>query len=108
MAGRPRHLKHGLADYVDRCVGDSFYDHPSQDAHRQYLAALPDSVRSHGLGYVASRNFAVEDACHDALEALPPAKGLLDTSTGRDLMARCEDVGADLVAMLRWLKTTGH
>ncbi|MFJ1706244.1 hypothetical protein [Kitasatospora sp. NPDC088346] len=98
----------GLADHLDRLVEDSFHSHPSEDAHRRYLAALADPVRSHGLGYLASRNLTVEHACHGALHALPPAKGLLDTSAGRDLVALCEDFGAELVALLRWLKTTGY
>ncbi|MFJ8441472.1 hypothetical protein [Kitasatospora griseola] len=97
-----------LAHYVDQCVEASFYDHPSQDAHRQYLAALPEPVQGHGLGYFASRNLAVEHACHEALPALPAADGLLDTPVGRDLIARCEGFGAELAATLKWLGTTGH
>ncbi|MFJ1793128.1 hypothetical protein [Kitasatospora griseola] len=97
-----------LAHYVDRCVEASFHDHPSQDAHRQYLAALPEPVRGHGLGYFASRNLAVEHVCHEALPALLATDGLLDTPTGRDLIARCEDFGVELAATLKWLGTTGH
>ncbi|GGQ90796.1 hypothetical protein GCM10010195_53440 [Kitasatospora griseola] len=97
-----------LAHYVDQCVEASFYGHPSQDAHRQYLAALPAPVRSHGLGYFASRNLAVEHGCVETLPTLPAADGLLDTPAGRDLIARCEDFGAELAATLKWLGTTGH
>ncbi|MFF2629895.1 hypothetical protein ACFVUN_29540 [Kitasatospora griseola] len=97
-----------LAHYVDQCVEASFYDHPSQDAHRQYLAALPEPVRSHGLGYFASRNLAVEHACVETLPTLSTADGLLDTPAGRDLIARCEDFGTELAATLKWLGTTGH
>lgn len=97
-----------LAHYVDQCVEASFYDHPSQDAHRQYLAALPAPARNHGLGYLASRNLAVEHACHETLPALPASDGLLDTPAGRDLIARCEDFGAELAATLKWLGTTGR
>ncbi|MFD5559524.1 hypothetical protein [Kitasatospora griseola] len=97
-----------LAHYVDQCVEASFHDHPSQDAHRQYLTALPEPVRSHGLGYFASRNLAVEHACVETLPTLSTADGLLDTPAGRDLIARCEDFGAELAATLKWLGTTGH
>ncbi len=98
----------GLADYLDGKVEDSFYSHPSQDDHRQYLATLAGPIRSYGLGYLASRNLTIEYACHDAVQSLPPTEGLLDTCAGRDLIALCEDFSGELVAMLRWLNTTGY
>lgn len=99
-------LSSGLASYLDSLVEDSFYSHPSEEAHSQYLANLAD--RASGEGYFASRNFAVESACHCTLRTLPDSDGLLESSTGRALLARCQDFGKELVATLRWLRTTGY
>ncbi|WP_406344598.1 hypothetical protein [Streptomyces sp. NBC_01578] len=95
----------GLANYLDDVVEGSFYSHPSEEAHREYLANLADRA---GEGYFASRNFAVESAGHGSLRALPDAAGLLDSSTGRELLALCEDFGEELVTTMRWLGATGH
>ncbi|MFE4256657.1 hypothetical protein ACFRU3_46075, partial [Streptomyces sp. NPDC056910] len=92
----------GLANYLDDLVEGSFCSHPSQEAHRQYLADLASE------GYFGSRNFAVESACHGVLRALPDSAGLLDSSTGRELLALCEDFGEELVTTMLWLRTTGH
>ncbi|MGW1093598.1 hypothetical protein ACWD4L_47455 [Streptomyces sp. NPDC002596] len=92
----------GLANYLDGLVEDSFYSHPSEEAHRQYLADRASK------GYFASRNFAVESACHGALRALPDSAELLDSSTGRELLALCDDFGEELVTTMRWLRMTGH
>ncbi|MEU2668901.1 hypothetical protein ABZ622_08510 [Streptomyces sp. NPDC007164] len=99
-------LSSGLASYLDSLVEGSLYAHPSEETHHQYLANLAD--RTSGEGYFASRNFAVESACHGALRTLPDSEGLLDSSAGRALLALCEDFGEELVATLRWLRTTGH
>jgi hypothetical protein len=99
-------LSSGMANYLDACVDASFYSHPSEEAHSQYLANLAE--RTSGEGYFAARNFAVESACHGTLRTLPASGGLLDSSTGRELLARCEDFGEELVATLRWLRRTGH
>ncbi|MFB7215474.1 hypothetical protein [Streptomyces sp. NPDC056255] len=66
----------GLANYLDDLVEGSFYSHPSEEAHRDYLANLAYQA---GEGYFTSRNFAVESACHGALRALPDAAGLPDS-----------------------------
>ncbi|MET9461576.1 hypothetical protein ABZY05_42210 [Streptomyces canus] len=95
----------GLATYLDGLVEGSFYSHPAQEAHRQYLADLADRG---GEGYFASRHFAVETACHGALGVLPDSAGLLDSSTGRELLALCEDFSEELVTTMQWLRTTGH
>ncbi|MBO1332601.1 hypothetical protein [Streptomyces sp. VRA16 Mangrove soil] len=95
----------GLATYLDGLVEGSFYSHPAEEAHRQYLADLADQASE---GYFASRHFAVEAACHGALEVLPDSAGLLDSSTGRELLALCEDFGEELVTTMQWLRTTGH
>ncbi|MER5519832.1 hypothetical protein [Streptomyces sp. NPDC002763] len=95
----------GLAKYLDDLVEGSFYSHPSEEAHREYLANLADRA---GDGYFASRNFAVESACHRALRALPDTAGLLDSSTGREVLALCEDFSEELVTTMRWLRATGH
>ncbi|MFF3208724.1 hypothetical protein [Streptomyces sp. NPDC002962] len=95
----------GLANYLDDLVEGSFYSHPSEEAHRDYLANLADQA---GEGYFASRNFAVESACHGALRALPDAASLLDSVTGRELLALCEDFGEELITTMRWLRATGH
>jgi hypothetical protein len=95
----------GLATYLDGLVEGSFYSHPAQGAHRQYLADLADRG---GEGYFASRHFAVETACHGALGVLPDSAGLLDSSTGRELLALCEDFGEELVTTMQWLRMTGH
>ncbi|MFB7224923.1 hypothetical protein [Streptomyces sp. NPDC056227] len=92
----------GLANYLDGLVEDSFYSHPSEEAHRQYLTDRA------GEGYFASRNFAVESACHGALRALPDSAELLDSSTGRELLALCDNFGEELVTTMRWLRMTGH
>lgn len=94
-----------LANYLDDLVEGSFYSHPSEETHRQYLADLADRASE---GYFASRNFAVESACHGALRALPDSAGLLDSSTGRELLALCEDFSEELVTTMQWLRTTGH
>ncbi|MEU3777312.1 hypothetical protein AB0F11_29730 [Streptomyces sp. NPDC032472] len=99
----------GLAAYLDGLMEDSFHDHPSQDAHRRYLADLPDLPnRPSDAGYFASRSHAVESACHNGLRALPDAGGLPDSSAGRALLALCEDFGGEAVTTLRWLRTTGY
>ncbi|MEU2135028.1 hypothetical protein [Streptomyces sp. NPDC018352] len=95
----------GLANYLDDLVEGSFYSHPSEEAHRDYLANLAYQA---GEGYFASRNFAVESACHSALRALPDAAGLLDSLTGCELLALCEDFGEELITTMRWLRATGH
>ncbi|MFF1913549.1 hypothetical protein ACFVYE_18370 [Streptomyces sp. NPDC058239] len=95
----------GLANYLDDLVEGSFYSHPSEEAHRDYLANLAYQA---GEGYFASRNFAVESACHGALRALPDAAGLPDSLTGRELLALCEDFGEELITTMRWLRATGH
>lgn len=65
-----------LADYLDGLVEASFYSHPSDDAHRRYLAGLAD--RRSGERYFTSRNVAVESACHGVLRAgHDPRGGLL-------------------------------
>ncbi|MFE4546574.1 hypothetical protein [Streptomyces sp. NPDC056785] len=94
-----------LANYLDGLVEDSFYSHPSEEAHRQYLADPADRVSE---GYFASRHLAAETACHGALGVLPDSAGLLDSSTGRELLALCEDFGEELVATMQWLRTTGY
>ncbi|MEU1535910.1 hypothetical protein [Streptomyces fagopyri] len=96
-------LSSGLACYLDSLVEGSFYAHPSEEAHSQYLAD-----RTSGEGYFASRNFAVESACHGTLRSLPDSEGLLDSSAGRALLARCQDFGEELAATLRWLRATGY
>ncbi|MGW8685339.1 hypothetical protein ACWGNN_30705 [Streptomyces sp. NPDC055817] len=101
-AGRVVESSAGLANYLDDLVEGSFYSHPSEEAHRQYLADLASE------GYFGSRNFAVESACHGVLRALPDSAGLLDSSTGRELLALCEDFGEELVTTMLWLRTTGH
>lgn len=95
----------GLANCLDGLVDGSFYSHPSEEAHRQYLADLADRASE---GYFASRHFAVETACHGALGVLPVSAGLLDSSTGRELLALCEDFGEELVTTMQWLRMTGH
>lgn len=95
----------GLANYLDDLVEGSLYSHPSEEAHREYLANLADRA---GGGYFASRNFAIESAGHGALRALPDSAGLLDSSTGRGLLALGEDFGKELVTTMRWLRATGH
>lgn len=99
-------LSSGLAGYLDGLVEGSFYSHPSEEAHHQYLTDLAD--RTSGEGYIASRNFAVESACHDALRTFPDSDGLLDSSAGPELLTLCEDFGEELAATLRWLRTTGN
>ena len=39
---------------------------------------------------------------------LPDSAGLLDSSTGRELLALCEDFGEELVTTMQWLRMTGH
>ncbi|MEU1896258.1 hypothetical protein [Streptomyces pristinaespiralis] len=95
----------GLANYLDSLVEGSFYSHPSEEAHRQYLADTADRASE---GYFASRHFAVETVCHGALGVLPDSTGLLDSSTGRELLALCEDFGEELVTTMQWLRMTGH
>ncbi|WP_329529449.1 hypothetical protein [Streptomyces sp. NBC_01462] len=94
-----------LATYLDDLVDGSFYSHPSEEAHREYLANL--AGRS-GERYFASRNFAAESAGHRALRALPDTAGLLDSSAGRELLVLCEDFGEELVTTMQWLRATGH
>ncbi|WP_345046340.1 hypothetical protein [Streptomyces rameus] len=98
----------GLANYLDDLVEGSFYSHPSEEAHRQYLADRAGRADRASEGCFGSRNFAVESACHGVLRALPDSAGRLDSSTGRELLALCEDFGEELVTTMRWLRTTGH
>ncbi|MFJ4004077.1 hypothetical protein ACIPWL_11530 [Streptomyces sp. NPDC090023] len=105
-AGRVVELSSDLAAYLDNLVEGSFYPHPSEEAHRQYLANLAD--RTSGDGYFAARDFAVASACHGALRSLPESDGLLDSAVGGELIALCEDFGEELAATLRWLRTTGR
>ncbi|MFJ3788786.1 hypothetical protein [Kitasatospora sp. NPDC090091] len=96
----------GLASYLDGLVEDSYHSHPSEHAHRQYLADL--GYEAHGLGYLAARRSAVESACHRGLRSLPDRAGLLDSSTGRELLGLCEDFGAEVATTLQWIRTTGR
>ncbi|MFE7111465.1 hypothetical protein ACFU98_27610 [Streptomyces sp. NPDC057575] len=105
-AERVVELSSGLAGYLDSLVEGSFYSHAPEEARHQYLAGLAD--RTSGEGYFASRHFVVDSACHGALRTIPDSDGLLDSSKGRELLALCEDFGEELVATLRWLRTTGH
>ncbi len=105
-AQRVVELSSGLASYLDALVESSFYSHPSEEAHHRYLSGLAN--RTSGGGYFASRNSAVESACHGALRTFTDSDGLFDSSAGRELLALCEDFGEELVATLRWLRTTGH
>ncbi len=98
----------GLANYLDSLVEGSLYPHPSEEAHHEYLANLANLTDRAGEGYFASRNFAVESAGHGALRGLPDSAGLLDSSTGCELLALCEDFGEELVTTMRWLRATGH
>ncbi|GHH59279.1 hypothetical protein GCM10018781_02210 [Kitasatospora indigofera] len=98
----------GLATYLDALVGGSFHSHPSEEAHRRYLADLADLTDRASEGYFASRHLAVVTACHGALADLPESAGLLDSSTGRELLALCEDFGEEVVMTMRWLRMTGH
>lgn len=95
----------GQANYLDSLVDGSFYSHPAEEAHRQYLADLADRA---GEGYFTSRHFAVETACHGTLGVLPDSAGLLDSSKGRELLALCEQLGEEIVATMQWLRMTGH
>ncbi|WP_435221174.1 hypothetical protein [Streptomyces sp. Tue6028] len=95
----------GLANYLDGLVEGSLHSHPWEQAHRQYLADLADTVD--GQGYLAARNSAVESACDDALRSLPH-EGLSDSDAGRELLLLCEDFGEEIVTTLRWLRTTGY
>ncbi|MFJ6793120.1 hypothetical protein [Streptomyces sp. NPDC091268] len=95
----------GLANHLDGLVEGSFHSHPSEEVHRQYLADLSGRA---GVGYFASRHFAVETACHGALGVLPDSAGLLDSATGRELLALCEGFGEEVVTTMRWLRMTGH
>ncbi|MGW3159163.1 hypothetical protein [Streptomyces sp. NPDC001089] len=95
----------GLADYLDDLVDGSFYPHPSEEAHREYLANLAGPA---GERYFASRNFAAESAGRRALRALPDTAGLLDSPAGREQLALCEDFGEELVTTMQWLRATGH
>lgn len=99
-------LSSGLASHLDALVDASFYPHPAQEAHRRHLADQPD--RTSGEGYFATRNVAVESACHGGLRTFPASGGLRDTSTGRQLLALCEDFGDELVTTMRWLRRTGY
>ncbi|MGW9031623.1 hypothetical protein ACWGQ5_47975 [Streptomyces sp. NPDC055722] len=105
VAGRVIEGSAGLANYLDDLVDGSFYSHPSEEAHREYLANLAGRA---GERYFASRNFAVESAGHRALRALPETAGLLDSSAGRELLALFEDFGEELVTTMRWLRVTGR
>jgi hypothetical protein len=95
-----------LATCLDALVEGSLYSHPEEEAHHQYLASLAGDTWSQG--YFTSRNLVVESACHNALQALAPSTGLLDSSTGREFLKLCEGFGDELVTTLRWLRTTGH
>ncbi|MHB9856302.1 hypothetical protein ACSYGO_44640 [Streptomyces krungchingensis] len=95
----------GLANYLDGLVEGSLHSHPWEQAHRQYLADLADTVG--GQGYLAARSSAVESACDDALRSLPH-EGLSDSDAGRELLLLCEDFGEEIVTTLRWLRTTGY
>ncbi len=95
----------GLADHLDNLVEDSFYPHPSEEAHREYLVNLAGRA---GEGYFASRSFAVESVGHGTLRTLPDSAGLLDSCTGRELLALCEEFGDEVVTTMRWLRATGY
>ncbi|MEU2628245.1 hypothetical protein [Kitasatospora sp. NPDC007106] len=94
-----------LANHLDGLVEGSFHSHPSEEAHRRYLAGSADGAPE---GYFASRNSAVESACRGAVLTLPDAAGLLDSPAGCRLLALCEDFGEEVVATLRGLRATGR
>ncbi|MBC9715004.1 hypothetical protein H9Y04_20855 [Streptomyces sp. TRM66268-LWL] len=95
-----------LASYLDGLIEDSLHSHPSEEAHRAYLAARADGPND--VGYFAARHAAVESARLGALRLLPPDAGLLDSAAGRALLAQCEEFGAEAVTTLRWLRETGY
>ncbi|WP_019522749.1 MULTISPECIES: hypothetical protein [unclassified Streptomyces] len=95
----------GLAAYLDDLVEGSLHSHPAEKTHREYLANLAGTVAE---GYFASRNSAVESVGHRLVRASPDTAGLLDSSAGRELLARCEDLGEEFVTTMRWLRVTGH
>ncbi|MFI6874697.1 hypothetical protein ACIBL6_14765 [Streptomyces sp. NPDC050400] len=95
----------GLANHLDGLVEGSLCSHPWEQSHRQYLAGRAD--KDSGQGYLATRNSVIESACHDALRSLPH-EGLFDSDTGRELLVSCEGLGAEIVATLQWLRTTGY
>ncbi|MGW6704927.1 hypothetical protein ACWGDE_08550 [Streptomyces sp. NPDC054956] len=95
-----------LAGYLDDLIAGSFHSHPSEDAHHAYLAGL-EAGASGGRGYLGAREFAVESACHEAIQRLPAHVGLPDSSAGRELLALCHELGEELAATLRWLQPDG-
>jgi hypothetical protein len=95
-----------LADHLDRIVANSFYAHPAEEARRRFVDTVERDIGQHGLGYLGSRNLVAEFACHEALPTIPAAAGLRDTPGGRTLLTLCEEVGAELVATLWWIRTT--
>ncbi|WP_234443887.1 hypothetical protein [Streptomyces sp. NRRL B-24484] len=95
----------GLASYLDELVETSFHSHPSEEAHRRYLA---DPAGWASESYFAARHSAVASACDSAVRTLPASAGLLDSPTGRRLLALCEDFGEEVAATMQWLRTTGH
>ncbi|WP_372348436.1 hypothetical protein [Streptomyces sp. KL116D] len=95
----------GLANHLDGLVEGSLCSHPREQSHRQYLADRAD--KGSGQGYLATRNSVIESACHDALRSLPH-EGPFDCDAGRELLVLCEGLGAEIVATLQWLRTTGH
>ncbi|WP_037603452.1 hypothetical protein [Streptacidiphilus rugosus] len=101
---RPR----SLADHLDCVVANAFYAHPAEQARQHYVDSLDPSVGRYGLGYLGSRNLLAEFTCHEALPTLPTGQGLLATPAGRALLSLCEEVGAELVATLWWIRTTRH
>ncbi len=89
-----------LARYLDGCVDDTLTVVPGEKDRECYLANVADPLRGYGLGYFATRNLEVEGRCHEAVLTATDGTDLPASTTGRELLALCDDYSREMVAVL--------
>lgn len=90
-----------MTTYVDAVIADSLAPDPDEEAHQRYLSRLGDEVRAYGVGYFGSRNLELEFDCRTAIEEQGEAEGFFSSTAGRELLARGDEYGAEVAAVLR-------
>ncbi|MEU9450649.1 hypothetical protein [Streptomyces sp. NPDC048277] len=94
-------LTRELADYLDRCLNDTLTVVAGDEDRERYLANVAVPLRAYGLGYFATRNLEVEGQCHEAIVATTDGTELLNSATGRDLLALCDEYSREMVSVLK-------
>ena len=90
-----------LADYLDEYMDGTLTVVAGEEGRERYLANVPDSLRSYGVGYFATRNLEVERRCHGEILGAPGGACMPISALGHELLVLCDDYSRELVAALR-------